>query len=187
MKRLRRIIINGLSVLSLLLLVAAVGMWIRSYQKFDGVYLTKVYATFERPQRRFFNARSSLGSMSVYVYHEDCVRSMMNPYDRVLLGKGWVTSTERLPPRSLSSDGGWLGFHREVRSQRHRLQTFYGVNIVIPFWFQCLLFSILPIAGIVRWCNRRIDAIGHCASCGYDLRATPDRCPECGTIPAVKP
>jgi predicted RNA-binding Zn-ribbon protein involved in translation (DUF1610 family) len=45
------------------------------------------------------------------------------------------------------------------------------------------LFGTLPLVRLLA-ARRFRPAIGHCTACNYDLRATPDRCPECGTIAA---
>ncbi|MDB5355840.1 MAG: hypothetical protein JWN24_2293 [Phycisphaerales bacterium] len=56
----------------------------------------------------------------------------------------------------------------------------------VPLPYVILAAAVLPaLWGFGRWRSIR-PGPGHCSACGYDLRATPDRCPECGTVPKPK-
>jgi hypothetical protein len=60
-------------------------------------------------------------------------------------------------------------------------------EVTCPNWFFILLLSVPPALWFFQYRQRRARAlIGHCVKCGYDLRASPTKCPECGT-PAKKP
>jgi hypothetical protein len=59
--------------------------------------------------------------------------------------------------------------------------------IAIPFWFLLLAAGSFPAYWIFWSRRQRLRAKeGRCQKCGYDLRATPERCPECGLTPAEK-
>ena len=56
-------------------------------------------------------------------------------------------------------------------------------TLILPFWIP------LGVIGFVVWrlrfspanLRRQRIKLGLCLTCGYDLRASKERCPECGT------
>ena len=62
-----------------------------------------------------------------------------------------------------------------------------GVTVRLPPWAVVVATGTLPAVRYARHRRRRAarfrKARGLCPACGYDLRASPDRCPECGEVP----
>jgi hypothetical protein len=57
--------------------------------------------------------------------------------------------------------------------------TFQNGENAMDLWVPALLSGAMPLLWAAgRWRRPRVG--GGCLSCGYDLRATPERCPECG-------
>jgi hypothetical protein len=59
-------------------------------------------------------------------------------------------------------------------------------QVTVPFWIVAVLTGLSAALFALLSQRATANTKGLCQTCGYDLRATPDRCPECGTIPQVK-
>jgi hypothetical protein len=65
-----------------------------------------------------------------------------------------------------------------------------GPLLGIPAWAIVLIAALLPCIWMMRTRKRRLAKMrlsrSLCVHCGYDLRATPDRCPQCGETAASR-
>jgi hypothetical protein len=181
LRTIRRQLLNFLTVFSLLLCLATIVLWIRSY--WVGVFL------FES---RIDRVDSSLLSVSTRVqigkalfgldrstFPTSAEMARLNPemvtplrYERVK-----PPPHPRLPREATSFLG--FSFFRKLATSRSPEGI---IGVVVPLWGVVILCSILPIAWSWHVLRRRQFKEGHCPVCGYDLRATPERCPECGRI-----
>lgn len=202
MKRAGRIVHRLLSGLSLLLLLATAGVWVRSYWVRDRLYW------FDWPQDLSFLDHKliicSRGGIQFWVERMRNVDVYWYPAHRrqFLLerdhatgypdfGDDWDKNISPQSPRYAALGFEWIpqavppGWFRDrsVNPRQTDLE-FYITSLTLPLYFPTLLFAILPAHYLLRVRRRRRIARriaqGCCSACGYDLRASSGRCPECG-------
>jgi hypothetical protein len=195
MRRLGRYALNALTVLSLLLCVATIVLWVRSYWvisylRFDAHWDSGHWLHLEDG-----TAVSCTGEL-----HYAWSRQLLgpNPEMRVIAFTRSVTRFETpMTPRWQANRGGtmpatYIGFGYAIHESTRLLSapdpaTLTGTwqTVAVPYWGVTVSLALLPgVRGLIGWRRRRSALIGNqCRVCAYDLRATPGRCPECGAVP----
>ena len=105
------------------------------------------------------------------------------------LPPGMIIGTEGRPSEMLG-----FQYHRwsliALKADRTRLPGVYSTKITfrIAMGWPVLLSLAFVSLYVARVVKQRRWARAHqlCRNCGYDLRATPDRCPECGLVPEAR-
>ena len=174
----RRRALNFLAGLSLLLWLVVVTLWGRGYRAKDDLSWTSP------ARQRVLAIDSSRGQIALVVIR---VQSGVGQFGAA----GWQFEVQQ--PTNMHDIGSrvdfdWQGFGFFVKVFRSLLNGATGpwvirwFTIAVPDWFLAIAFAVLPIVWLRRLQMQR-SRIGRCEKCGYDLRATPERCPECGTVP----
>ncbi len=169
-----------LSVVSLLLCVAACVLWVRSYSVSE-LWLRYV-------DRAGFVIQSDQGRITFR--RLEGVPFFDNE------GWRWGSTSGSISPRQGRGLMGPVGFGSDHRQERIApggmsnltFDDFTPVR-VSEWWFPhwsvaaaAALPFLLTAGAAMR--RRKRQRIGLCPSCGYDLRASPEQCPECGAVSA---
>jgi hypothetical protein len=182
----KRRLFNLAAGISLMLCVATMVVWVRSY--------------WWRTDYRIERYSGPVGNGTRSIYDLNCNRGVfqfggMTIWKSPVQESGWRFQRETIAADpSYTSGEGRLGFslssktwfYDPKRNARRRTDV-----LEAPLWSVALASLLIPALWLhaARRRRRREWRLLHhrCVRCGYDLRATPDRCPECGTEAKPQP
>ena len=170
----KRRLARAILVCHVALLAVVAAFWVRSYFRVD-------WLTHAQPGRQ-----SSVTSRQGQLVLDTMGDAHVPRWPGL---RGWTYAVE-----PIDDDEVLFAYHPGVAD---RSRTFLGfaytdvgsigmptrriAMLVIPYWAIALALSIVPAAALARARRRRWNQRNRrCLGCGYDLRASTDRCPECG-------
>ena len=179
MKRIRRRKFTMLAAVSLGLFVGTLGLWIESeFASFGG---------FRADSNSQYQLECGDGEVSLAHCELQAPVGPASPeihFFRSVFRYGassWGSQTVHYSGRALRT---WdqLGFHFLYHANQGTWSVPGTISLVsIPLWLPAVILSASPIIWLAQIRLRRYRGRNNlCSTCGYDLRATPDRCPECG-------
>ncbi|MCH9033111.1 MAG: hypothetical protein IID42_01240 [Planctomycetes bacterium] len=79
-------------------------------------------------------------------------------------------------------DIGFAGFRWRTTELHYITEIWLRTKVSLPFWMPFIFLGAYPTLAFIRGPLRRYRRRkrGLCVTCGYDLRGSPERCPECG-------
>ena len=193
----RRKLFTLLAGISLLMLIAAVGLGVRGYFRADtfsyqhtpnssggGGHFDSLYLTSSNGRLLWWVQRLSIDYYSVLTDEElsrmdhrhGLHHNASDPKSLYVGGNQFGETADRF--------GFGLETHSAAPAPDFSPSDYLsGTTILLPAWFLALLFALLPALRLRRYfLDRQRNRPGFCRQCGYDLRATPLRCPECGMV-----
>lgn len=153
------------------------------FSTFSAVEMLEI-EEFDRPHLGVAQAHQTTrvisANGSVHVVHIDSVFSTPRtiesalPWHRLYRRERTSASPKALIPLRYEFAG--IGYERRELPDVSRPIVY--TRLKSPWWPFIVIAGLLPVTLIIRGWPR--PAPGICVRCGYDLRASPDRCPECG-------
>jgi hypothetical protein len=169
-----QILFHVVAAISLVLCLVVATCWVRSYRTSDTAGRWKEYGPVEQQgwtYVKFWKGR--FGIVHLTVLADGALSRGMDD--------GYYVRTR---PIDFTAPPGTARNRVGVDWQFVERPKYREWRLLLPCWLVVAVVAVYPsvhVWRVRRWRAARRLGENRCVRCGYDLRATPERCPECGS------